>query len=303
MRRLLLLLALLPLLASCDFAFHWDVIELDENPFDPPQEIASGKGPSDRLSFAVISDVHLNKELSEEGVYRNDSVFLSFLETEDPDAVFILGDLVEDGIERDYREAGLFLDKVRSAAGCPVIYTLGNHDIGGSDLATWSAEFGLSATEAFTIADTVIYKLNSAYRLFGQSQLSYLSQAIGDDGAAYHIILSHIPLGSKGLNQSLFEFTIADIDERNALLDILSGSGRNLILSGHVHSIEVMNDWDDDLKEFIFSAYHRKDLPFFGARGTFYLLELDQATGRVEIKGYGIDNADSAVMEASFTLE
>ena len=159
MRRLLLLLALLPLLASCDFAFHWDVIALDENPFDPPQEIASGKGPSDRLSFAVISDVHLNKELSEEGVYRNDSVFLSFLETENPDAVFILGDLVEDGIERDYREAGLFLDKVRSAAGCPVIYTLGNHDIGGSDLETWSAEFGLSATEIKDMARRTLAKM------------------------------------------------------------------------------------------------------------------------------------------------
>lgn len=217
--------------------------------------------------------------------------------------------MIDDAVDIDYESMHSFLSlmKERLDDGTPIIYTLGNHDANkGSSVEAWEKEFGQGSMEAYRISDTMIYKLNSSFRIFGHDQLRALEDAMRNNRAGYNIILTHVPLGAKGLDQSLFEFTIADIDERNALLKIIDENGSTLTFSGHHHKGAVLNSWSERHKEYIFSAFHKRDLFGLESEGYYFLVRLNQQNGDVSIQGFQIDNTnpeiDNPDIEVNFRI-
>lgn len=300
MRKILLLL-LITMLISCDIAIFDEKLSLNgENPFLNPTEITRDADEDDTLSFIVLTDAHLNREYRDSGIHRNEDNLFYFLDQnkDDIDAILLLGDMIDDGVEMDYERMHVFLDDLRSHTrkDIQIIYALGNHEPNkGSTEEDWEKEFDISSMEAFIIEDTMIYKLNSAYRIFGSDQINALKYAMRENsekyGTRYNFVITHVPLGAKGLNQSLFEFTIADADERNAMLKTIAEGGSTFTLSGHHHKGEVLNSWSAHHKEYIFPAFHgREAIGDLESEGWYHLVTLDQGTGEVMIKAYQIDS-------------
>ena len=186
MKRLILLAATALIIVSCDIALFDEKLSLDDNPFISPIVIESGKDGNDTLDFIVISDAHLNRELRDSNIWRNTDNFLIFIEESDVDAVLLLGDMIDDAVDIDYESMHSFLSlmKERLDDGTPIIYTLGNHDANkGSSVEAWEKEFGQGSMEAYRISDTMIYKLNSSFRIFGHDQLKALEDAMRNNRA------------------------------------------------------------------------------------------------------------------------
>ena len=140
------------------------------------------------------------------------------------------------------------------------------------------------------------------YRLVPSDQIEALREAMKENDAKYSLIITHVPLGSKGLDQSLFEFTIADINERNAILKVIDENGSALTLSGHHHKGGVLNSWSGSHKEYIFSAFHKRDLMGLESPGLYYLVSLDQDSGMVTVKGFLIDNINPDIANPDLRL-
>lgn len=291
-RHLIILMTIL-LFSSCDFALFDKVLNLNENPFISPVEIPEKDG-ADEINLLIVSDAHFNREYRDSGVEREDGNFFNFIEHNESkiDAILFLGDMLDDAVKMDIETLKFFIAKIKDALlGKEIIYAIGNHDINkGMSVKQWEKEFGQSQMDSYRIGDTVIYKLNSAYRLFGHDQLKALSDAVKINNARYNLFISHIPLGSKGADQSVFEFTIGNINERNAMLKIAAESNGAFTLSAHHHKGNVLNEWAENHKEYIFPAFHKRDLMNLESEGMYHLLTLDQRTGEITIRSYLIHN-------------
>ena len=306
MIKLLITVFLSIILSSCDIALFDEKLSLDENPFINPMVLKTEKDGDDTLNFLVMTDAHINREYRDSNVWRNNENLFLFLENnKDIDAILMLGDMIDDAVDMDYEGMHEFLSDINGIRRyeTPIIYTLGNHDANkGSSVKTWENEFGTKAMESYRIADTMIYKLNSSFRLFGHDQIAALREAMKENDAKYSFIITHVPLGSKGLDQSLFEFTIADINERNAILKVIDENGSALTLSGHHHKGGVLNSWSGSHKEYIFSAFHKRDLMGLESPGLYYLVSLDQDSGMVTVKGFLIDNINPDIANPDLQL-
>lgn len=291
-RHLIIFMTIL-LFSSCDFALFDKVLNLNENPFIRPEEISANDG-DDKINLLIVSDAHFNREYRDSGVEREDGNFFYFIGQNESniDAILFLGDMLDDAVKMDIETLKLFIDEIEEALpGKEIIYAIGNHDINkGMSVKQWEKEFGQSQMDSYRIEDTVIYKLNSAYRLFGHDQLKALADAVKINNAKYNLFISHIPLGSKGADQSVFEFTIGNINERNAMLKIAAESNGAFTLSAHHHKGNVLNEWAKNHKEYIFPAFHKRDLMNLESEGMYHLLTLDQITGEITIRSYLIHN-------------
>lgn len=289
-RHLIILMTIL-LFSSCDFALFDKVLNLNENPFISPEEIP-GKDVDAEINLLIVSDAHFNREYRDSGVEREDGNFFYFIKQYKIDAILFLGDMLDDAVKMDIETLKLFIAKIEKALpDKEIIYAIGNHDINkGMSVKQWEKEFGQNQMDSYRIGDTVIYKLNSAYRLFGHDQLKALSDAVKINNAKYNLFISHIPLGSKGADQSVFEFTIGNINERNAMLKIAAESNGAFTLSAHHHKGNVLNEWAENHKEYIFPAFHKRDLMDLESEGMYHLLTLDQSTGEITIRSYLIHN-------------
>ena len=291
-RHLIIFMTIL-LFSSCDFALFDKVLNLNENPFIRPEEISANDG-DDEINLLIVSDAHFNREYRDSGVEREDGNFFYFIGQNESniDAILFLGDMLDDAVKMDIETLNLFIEEIEEAlSGKEIIYAIGNHDINkGMSVKQWEKEFGQSQMDSYRIGDTVIYKLNSAYRLFGHDQIKALSDAVKINNAKYNLFISHIPLGSKGADQSVFEFTIGNINERNAMLKIAAESNGAFTLSAHHHKGNVLNEWAENHKEYIFPAFHKRDLMNLESEGMYHLLTLDQRTGEITIRSYLIHN-------------
>lgn len=294
-RHLIIFMTIL-LFSSCDFALFDKVLNLNENPFISPEEISATDGDAE-INLLIVSDAHFNREYRDSGVEREDGNFFNFIKQnksniDDIDAILFLGDMLDDAVKMDIETLKLFIDEIEEALlGKEIIYAIGNHDINkGMSVKQWEKEFGQDQMDSYRIGDTVIYKLNSAYRLFGHDQLKALADAVKINNAKYNLFISHIPLGSKGADQSVFEFTIGNINERNAMLKIAAESNGAFTLSAHHHKGNVLNEWAENHKEYIFPAFHKRDLMNLESEGMYHLLTLEQRTGEITIRSYLIHN-------------
>lgn len=298
MKKFLLLLLTSIMLSSCDFAFYSDYLSMDVNTFLNEIDIQE-EGGDNMLRFLVLSDAHYNRELRDDGIIRDEENLFAYLdEDNDIDAVFFLGDMIDDAIPEDYEALAGFIGRLRTHIGdeVEIISAPGNHDYNkGSDSAEWTESFknlvfDSGNTGAYRISDTVIYKLDSAYRLLGRDQLNHLETALESTDATYKLILCHVPINLDHADQGLFQFVLADNNERGRLIRMFS-SENALYLAGHHHKGGVLSSFSESFHEYVFPAFHRKDLLWgLESRGYYHILTLNEDTGEVVIKSYQIQD-------------
>lgn len=311
MKKISLILLSLVMLCSCDFAFYSDYLSMDTNTFLNEIDIQE-EGGDNMLRFLVLSDAHYNRELRDDGIIRNEDNLFAYLDKDkDIDAVFFLGDMIDDAVSEDYIALEGFIGRLKAhlPETAEIISAPGNHDYNkGSDSAQWTEVFkdlvfDSGNTGAYRISDTVIYKLDSAYRLLGRDQLDHLETALESTDATYKLILSHVPINLDHADQGLFQFVLADNNERGRLIRMFS-SENALYLAGHHHKGGVLSSFSESFHEYVFPAFHRKDLLWgLESRGYYHILELNEDTGEVVIKSYQIqDESLEAERTINFSL-
>ncbi len=98
--------------------------------------------PRRSLRIAHLTDMHVQPE---RGAVEGFAKSLEEAQKHSPDLIFLGGDLIMDalGTELDRAKAqfDLFADVVKSNAGAPVRYAIGNHDVWGwNNIAKWGSE-------------------------------------------------------------------------------------------------------------------------------------------------------------------
>lgn len=314
MKKSILFLLAFAMLCSCDFAFYSDYLGMDTNPFIDEIDLREGEVADDdhMLRFLVLTDAHYNREMRDDGIIRNEEYLFTYLDADkDIDAVFFLGDMIDDAVPEDYEALAGFMGRLRTHIGddVEIISVPGNHDYNkGSDSAEWTEAFkdlvfDSGGTGAYRISDTVIYKLDSAYRLLGRDQLDYLEAAQESTDATYKLLLSHVPINLDHADQGLFQFVLADNNERGRLMRMFSNESA-LYLAGHHHKGDVLSSFSDSFHSYVFPAFHRKDLLWgLESRGYYHILTLNEDTGEVVVKSYQIqDESFEPEKTISFTL-
>lgn len=155
-----------------------------------------------------------------------------------PDALYIVGDLTDEGKDEDFALAARVLDEEISRYGIPWTYVPGNHEIMGSKIDTFIKHFGPEKTVK-TVGTTRVITLNSAPYALGHDFGNFthlrneLDRAAQDDSvngvlvAFHHPTRDFMPNGSSGLNTA-FE---ADLVEK-WLADFTAQSGKPIALAG-----------------------------------------------------------------------
>ena len=313
----LLMLSSLLLLPSCHFVTAEETRLYPEGSFDRVTEIRKSDGSlfpdTGTISIAVLTDVHVGRELNDSGVIRHHENFYDFYSTldtvEEEMPIFLLGDISDSGADGYFDLIYQFLDELRDSYGkkeMPIIYIPGNHELSSSDFDTWYRYFGereefsdpedqhrygnLYTVGAYSLGNILIESTNNAQRLYTRSQLEaieYNLQHYGDD-YAYKLILSHIPQASEKFDQSLFWYVMADADERNEMLRLMYEYGPSFNMVGHLHEGAQFNEYSDRTKEFIFSSFHKRDVNRDNG-GYWHIVDIDQDTGDVDIYAYDIE--------------
>lgn len=327
MRRTHLLIAFLSLmiLCSCEIGFlKISLPDTGENPFmDPigiyeegntPDEISNGG----EIRFVALSDAHFGRKGVDSNVSYNNKNFLTFLENAGRiDFFAFTGDMMDTFTKENVGALSQFVSDIRATAqkntgiNPKAVYVPGNHDFVKSSPDAWKEAFeedsffpGHGTMASYRIGNIAIYKTDSAYRVFGGAQLSYLDEAMSASDARYNLVLNHVPLGADTIDQTLFEFVIADADERNMMLRILSVHRPSFVLSGHHHKGNILNTWSDSVHELILAAYHRRDMFMdLESKGYWYLVTIDQSTGKVTVEGYRMDDIEKPDKTYSFFME
>ena len=325
MRKTLLMLLFMLTLCSCDMGFlKLSLPQSGQNPFSAPVPIYDGTEPDEVanggiIRFIAMSDAHFGRRGADSNVSYGTDNFYSFLKDLDEriDFFAFTGDMMDTFTESNAAELHSFCSEIKGIAkensniNAKGIYVVGNHDFVGADPSTWINEFAeedffLShALEgSYSIGSIRIYKTDSSYRVFGGVQLNDLDAAMKEDAAEYNLILNHVPLAADTFDQTIFEFVIADANERNMMLKILSSHKPSLMLSGHHHKGNILNKWSGSVHEIVLAAFHRRDMIMdLESKGYWYVVEIDQSSGEVEIKGYRIDDIAKPDKSWSFCLD
>lgn len=327
MRRahLLLFLTALVLLCSCEIGFlKISMPDTGKNPFWEPIAIYDDDNIPDEIAaggvirFIALSDAHFGRKGVDSNVSYNNENFFTFLSNAGRiDFFAFTGDMLDAFSEGNARALSEFVEEIRTAARSnpginpKAVYVPGNHDFENSSPAAWTEAFGADSffpghgtMASYRIGNVAIYKTDSAYRVFGGAQLSYLDEAMEASDARYNLVLNHVPLGADTIDQTLFEFVIADANERNLMLKILSVHKPSLVLSGHHHKGNILNTWSDSVHELVLAAYHRRDMFMdLESKGYWYLVEIDQSSGKVTVEGYRMDDIGKPDKTYSFFME
>lgn len=325
MRKLSLLTLFLFLLCSCDMGFlKLSLPQSVQNPFSSPTPIYENGDPEEvenggTIRFIAMSDAHFGRSGKDSNVSYGNENFFSFLQGFDERVDFFAftGDMMDTFSGKNASELHAFCMKIKETAkensniNAKGIYVVGNHDFVNADPETWVGEFAdddffpsHALMGSYSIGDVAIYKTDSSYRVFGGVQLNDLDAAMNASSAKYNLILNHVPLAADTFDQTLFEFVIADANERNMMLKILSSHKPSLMLSGHHHKGNILNTWSSSVHEIILAAYHRRDIIMdLESKGYWYVVEIDQSSGKVTIKGYRIDDITKPDKTWSFFLD
>lgn len=313
------------LLCSCDMGFlKLSLPQTGPNPFSSPTPIYDGDEPDEvknggTIRFIALSDAHFGRLGADSNISYGTDNFYSFLKNMNKriDFFAFTGDMMDTFSERNAEELHDFCFEIENIAkengniNAKGIYVVGNHDYVNSDPETWVGEFDTddffpahALLGSYSIGSVAIYKTNSSYRVFGGVQLNDLSFAMKASNAKYNLILNHVPLAADTFDQSLFEFVIADANERNMMLKILSSHKPSLMLSGHHHKGNILNTWSSSVHEMILAAYHRRDIIMdLESKGCWYVVEIGQGSGEVTIEGYRIDDISKPDKTWSFSID
>ena len=237
--------------------------------------ILSAAGPEKRRRFCVMSDLHLTGEAKARML---DKVLRR---ADDFDALFLTGDLVNDGTPEQFRRLKCCIDGLPERL--PVLAAAGNHDYpqnplprvadGPEDypgfqeyLRNRPAAEGMwdqdeSGAYAVRIGDAEIIGLNGAthgrrLRMKGEGQLRFLDHRLRVSDAKWRIVLCHAPLLAHNPQGGRQEVPYLNVDHQ--LQKILDGRKHTIYLSGHTHlspnSAQGCAEYQQDGKRIYLSA-------------------------------------------------
>lgn len=193
-----------------------------------------------RRSILHMSDLHFGR--------TDDAVVAGLaraVAAERADLIIISGDLTQNALSQEFREAAAFVDRLPR----PVLVVPGNHDIPGIDVfrrflvpyGRYRAHFGRDLNPVFTDEAMVVAGLNTARRIghhwnWSHGRISFWQMAHTArifrtaPRPAIRIVVTHHPFLAppEQPEQRL-------IGRRRRALDTFAACGVDMILSGHLH--------------------------------------------------------------------
>lgn len=295
---ILMILGILLLLSGCEFQAGSFIEGVGDpgyntflNPIVPPATTPQAASTAntqpnpqnneDSFSFLLITDYHLIRPDS--GVYFATDAFKAWLETEKDNLDFVLnlGDVTDDARVDQYQDYHDFVEILKDDYGLACYSVMGNHDNRNPDLSIWKTYTGLERYYRLEHKGISFYMLDTSYRTLGKTQMRYLSEAIQQDSNP-KLFCTHIPLYGKA---DLFYFALADTQERNLLLKLMTENNVGMYLSGHHHKGDVIYQYTDTCTEFVAGAFHGRDSIFEGP-ARWYVCTYDKANATFTIDRY-----------------
>ncbi|WP_198664145.1 phosphodiester glycosidase family protein [Jiangella endophytica] len=171
--------------------------------FADPVIVTNGSADDAGQRIAVMSDSQFVGRDPDSDIVAAARRTLREIVAEDPDALVINGDLVDEAAPIDFDLARRVLDEELAGVGFPWYYVPGNHEVQGGPIANFIDEFGATQhTVDLPTADgsTRIITLNSAFgtlRGGGFDQLAELRDALdeaaADDDVTGVLVFAHHP--------------------------------------------------------------------------------------------------------------
>jgi 3',5'-cyclic AMP phosphodiesterase CpdA len=206
-----------------------------------------------------LSDTHLDRTdaPNRHGVNATESLRLMLGELRhqrDVDAVFVTGDIADDGAVEAYTTARELITEFARRWAAPVFFTTGNHDereafgkvLGSGHLAadgTERAEAVIASARGeraavSTVAGWRVVTLDSlvpgkVHGWLGDEQLAWLRGVLATPADAAHgtiLAFHHPPLALDVETQRVF-----GLRDPDALADVVRGSDVRVVLTGHFH--------------------------------------------------------------------
>lgn len=297
--QLLMVFMTLLFLVSCDLEDAFFKTS-QENPFLKNVYNISTTEALDSLEFAVVADVHLDREKKDSGVTRYDDNFEVFLmeytdKNGDFTALLSLGDLVDEQYPVN-EHVNSFINRFAKYCSKLFITMVGNHDLHVANSTQWenstpdTPNITYYAKRMCTIkcGEVSIYITNNAKRLFGSQQLEYLEEALKKDKNKIKIVLAHENVMSGGnLDQSLILFGNPDIYERANFARIMEENNVSLVFTAHTHKGNAIYKYKEKTYEMNLCAYHARETALdLESNGNWYTLSFDTTNKELVIKTY-----------------
>ncbi|KAB7790242.1 phosphodiester glycosidase family protein [Bifidobacterium leontopitheci] len=222
-----------------------------------------------------------------------------------PDALFIVGDLVDEASEADFQLAKQILDEGLKDATFPWYYVPGNHEVMGSTIDNFK-KAALGGFEGATsghvdIGGTRFITLNTADGTLSSdfSQVKMLRDQL-DDAASNKdvtgvVIVQHMPIDDQNVPQNSQLGNRLDADmEREWISDFRAKSGKSVaMINGHVGDFYAKRD---DGVPYVVNGNSGKT-PTVAPQGAFVgwtMVGIDPAAGDWKTAGRSLadDNAD-----------
>lgn len=191
--------------------------------------IKSSKLPSKFNGYKIvqISDLH-NKVFP-----KNNKRLIKNIEDENPDAIFITGDLI-DRRRYDEEKALMLIKEIKSIA--PIYYVTGNHE-------AWSEKF-LSLEDKLLENEVIVLRNDSVSIKRGESEIfisgvddpAFNTKGYSEDYKDYNIVKEEIQkINKKGLYNIL-------LCHRPELFSLYVDEKIDLVFTGHAHGGQVILD-------------------------------------------------------------
>ena len=300
--KLFIFLIILVTLTACNLedAFYKTSLTNNENPFLTNVYTIDATTTTNETEFAIVTDVHLGRELKYDGIKRYDDNFETFLSdyaktNGDFVALLSLGDLVDEQ-EPVNATVNSFIQRFSKYCSNRFIEMIGNHDTHVVSSQEWENSNpnlpGITyyAKRMCTIkcGEISIYITNNSRRLFGAQQLQYLEEALKQDPNEIKIVLAHEVVMSGGAaDQTLILFGDPDIYERSNFARIMEENNVALVLTGHTHKGDVTYKYKEKTYEMNLCAYHAREMALdLESKGNWYTLSFDTANKKIVIKTY-----------------
>lgn len=262
------------------------------------------------IRFLVITDLHFgsDKKRAESELFES----VSKLQYQQ-DFIFLLGDLVEVGDKKYYKQCEAFVAKLSksfSNAGfsVPKIFSLiGNHDLYQKGFENWkSLNFNQSKGKTFYKFHTNIYSsgktftrswyfLDTASGTLGKDQLDQLQTKLTHDKNP-KIVFSHYPMNTEDTS-SFMIFKLSDSREVSILIDLFDKTNVDAMISGHYHyggGYEYGSFFELCLPSFIQNGDDKSSWCYF---------ELDELNGKMKVEQHVILGSKHTVQKRQFSFE
>ncbi len=288
------------LLCGCVFHEGYFVTGADlyspaKNPFQDPLYVspAGNTAEPESFTFLLFTDTHFIRPDS--GVYYATEAFENWLSSDETRALSIefalcLGDATDDSFESEYLTYVRFVEKLDTVYGLTCYSVMGNHDNRGSGTDRWKKHINTPPYYRFVHKGISFYMLDTSYRTLGKKQMGYLSETIAEDGNQ-KLFCTHFPLYGK---PDLFYFALADTQERNLIIKLMTKNNVGMYLSGHHHKGDVVYQYTDTCTEFIAGAFHGRDNILEGP-ARWYVCQYDASRNTLKITRHTKYNSTSSV--------